>query len=434
MAKFNFNLRDPKSKTDSAIHLVIRWNNNRIVIPLRERIRPKFWETDIKKRNFQRAVETKQFPEYPEFNARLDKILHDAKEIFRKYENDNDHHQPTPEILRKLIQSKFNPAPRNNDRTFFNFVTQLIAESEHRINNRTGKIFSPSTIQVYKNTLRVLNEFEKIKRKRINFDSINLDFYHEFTHYLTKELRLSTNTIGKHIKVIKTFMSEATERGINTNLAFRSKRFQVVSENTPSIYLSEVELEELYKLDLSSNPRIERVRDLFLIGCWTGLRFSDFSNITQENIQDDQIEITTKKTVEPVIIPFHPVVKGIMSKYRGKYPNSLPPAISNVKMNEYLKELGSMTEGLQITASTMITKAGIQKTTQHKKYELLTTHTARRSFATNLYLSGFPSISIMAITGHRTEKAFMRYIKITPDNNAKNLRLHWQNNNNLKLA
>jgi len=229
-------------------------------------------------------------------------------------------------------------------------------------------------------------------------------------------------------------MSEATERGINTNLAFRSKRFQVVSENTPSIYLSEVELEELYKLDLSSNPRIERVRDLFLIGCWTGLRFSDFSNITQENIQDDQIEITTKKTVEPVIIPFHPVVKGIMSKYRGKYPNSLPPAISNVKMNEYLKELGSMTEGLQITASTMITKAGIQKTTQHKKYELLTTHTARRSFATNLYLSGFPSISIMAITGHRTEKAFMRYIKITPDNNAKNLRLHWQNNNNLKLA
>lgn len=106
--------------------------------------------------------------------------------------------------------------------------------------------------------------------------------------------------------------------------------------------------------------------------------------------------------------------------------NSLPPTLSNTKMNLYLKDLGALIESLDTKVSTSITKAGKNITTTNKKYKLLTTHTARRSFATNLYLDGVPSYTIMRITGHRTEKAFLRYIKITPNESAKVLQLHWK--------
>lgn len=432
MAKFNFNLRDSSSDEETPIHLVIRWNNNRLVFPTRERIQPKFWESDKRKRNFQRAKETKQFPEYPEFNTRLNKIEQDAKDIFRKYENDNDHQQPTVEVYRELLNRKFNQLNDTGNKDLFSFIDRFIEESTNKVNTKTEKIFSSATIQVYRNTRHVLAEYKKKRRKRIDFDTINLDFYHDFTEYLTKEIGYSNNTVGKHVKTLKTFLSDATERGLNNNLAFKSKRFKVITESTDSIYLNEDELTAIENLDLSKTPRLDKVRDLFLVGCWTGLRFSDFSNIKPENFKGEFIEIKTKKTAELVVIPLHPVVKSIMSKYEGITANSLPTAISNVKMNEYLKELGQMVDLLNVKSSTGITKGGKLVTTTQPKYELLTTHTARRSFATNLFLDDLPASTIMKITGHRTEKAFERYIKITPTENAKILQLHWQKKNKLK--
>ncbi len=426
MAKFNFNLREAGTSTETAIHLVIRWNNNRLVYPTKESIYPKFWESDPDKRNYQRAKETKTFPEHPEFNARLNFLESSAKDVFRQYQNDNENKLPSIEEFRDLLNKKLNPEAETIKLDLFRFTEKFIEESRVRVNEKTGKTFSKDTIQIYRNTLQVLRNFKQLKRKRIDFDTIDLDFYHDFTEYLTKDLGFANNTIGKHMKTLKTFLNEATERGLSTNLSHKSKRFRVIREDTESIYLTESELAEICALDLSDNPRLDRIRDLFIVGCWTGLRFSDFSNIQPENIKIEEIELETQKTGETVVIPIHPTVKKIMAKYKGKYPNSLPPAISNVKMNQYLKELGHMVESLHAKTSTSITKGGLNISTNRKKFELVTTHTARRSFASNLYLSGFPAISIMKITGHRTEKAFMRYIKITPNENANLLRLHWQ--------
>jgi integrase len=118
------------------------------------------------------------------------------------------------------------------------------------------------------------------------------------------------------------------------------------------------------------------------------------------------------------------MVSEIMEKYKDKYDNSLPPSISNQKMNGYLKEIGKkagLLERINITKY-----RGAQRITEtFYKYDLISTHTARRSFATNLYLSDFPAISIMKITGHRTEKAFMKYIKVTQEQNADKLEQHW---------
>ncbi len=225
-------------------------------------------------------------------------------------------------------------------------------------------------------------------------------------------------------------MNEATERGTNTNLNYKSRKFSVTSENTAAIYLSQQEVNELEALDLANNKRLECVRDLFLVGCYTGLRYSDYSILKPEQIKDGFIETPQIKTGESVVIPIHPTVEKILAKYNG----NLPRSISNQKTNEYLKELGKLLPSLSSTISKTFTKGGTRVTVNYSKWELLSSHTARRSFATNEYLAGTPEITIMAITGHRTEKAFLRYIKLTPKEHAKLLKLYWDKRKELRAV
>jgi integrase len=137
-----------------------------------------------------------------------------------------------------------------------------------------------------------------------------------------------------------------------------------------------------------------------------------------------------------VSIPLHKNVLGIMAKYEGKTANSLPPALSNQKMNDYLKEIGKLVDSLkEATTERRITKGGVKLITQAKKCERLTTHTARRSFATNLYLDKMPAYTIMQITGHKSERSFFAYIKITPEESADVIANHWQQKESvLKIA
>jgi integrase len=216
-------------------------------------------------------------------------------------------------------------------------------------------------------------------------------------------------------------MNEAVDRKLTANLQFKNKRFKNLEEHSESIYLSEDEIKELYDLDLAKSERLNKVRDLFIIGCYTGLRFSDLSQLRPENINElgNMVKIRTQKTDEVVIIPLNSYIKKILTKYGGNPPE----AYSNQKMNEYLKDLGKeakIKENIIVTA----TKGGIRQSETFKKWQLITTHTARRSFATNAYLNNVPTISIMKITGHRTEKAFLKYIRISQEDNANKLLNH----------
>jgi len=216
-------------------------------------------------------------------------------------------------------------------------------------------------------------------------------------------------------------MREAFERGLTKNLQFQSKRFKKIQEESQSIYLNEQELKLLTELNLTENHRLDKVRDLFLIGCYTGLRFSDLTQLSIENLSKSKkvIKIKTQKTEETVVIPINSIVKRIIDKYEGKFPT----AISNEKMNSYLKELAEKTN-LSQSIIKIATKGGIRTKEVLKKHELVTVHTARRSFATNAYLSGVPTLSIMKITGHKTEKSFLAYIKISQEENANKLFTH----------
>jgi integrase len=420
--EISFYLKRANVLQETSIFARICYSGFKLKYYTTEKINPQFWNSKT-----QRAEREMGLRNYASFNQRLDDLTSEIRTIYRYYLKDNGNQIPEPEILKRVLDAEIKKVAPAKDqlRTLLGFFEELINQtvSGGRVQPNTGKPYSPATVQVYRNTLQRLNKFQSTRKRIIDFTTIDLDFYTDFTEYLSRHLKLSTNTIGKDIKTLKTVLNEATERGINTNLQFKSRRFSTTSEQTDSIYLTERELKEMEALDLKGNTRQENVRDLFLIGCYTGLRYSDFSIIKPEQIKDGYIELKEQtKTGNPVIIPVHATVNRILEKYNGQ----LPKSISNQKTNSYLKEIGRLMPSLQMNFSRAITKGGVKVMTNYQKWELLSTHTARRSFATNEYLNGTPTITIMAITGHRTEKAFLRYIKLTPKEHAKLLQAQWE--------
>ncbi|MBO6605311.1 site-specific integrase [Psychroserpens sp.] len=406
MSKAKFILKEPKSKVETLVYLIYNYQYRRFKYSTGEKINPKFWN-----KKSQRAKETKLFKEYPEFNTRLDIIQNGINNAFRKLLNDGI--ETNNANLKVALENELSDhIVKPKKKSLLSFIESFIEES--KLNKKTG------TIKVYKTTYKYLKEFND-KYKPVNFETITLEFYNRYLAFLSNDHGLSANTVGKHIKTIKSFMNEATERGVNNNLEFRNKKFKTIREESDSIYLSVDELNKIEKLDLSSSPRLEKVKDLFLIGCYTGLRFSDFTQIKQENINSDNtvINIRTHKTGQRVSIPLHKTVRNILKKYN----NNLPKAYTNQTMNEYLKQIVSLA-GIKELIETTITRAGKIEKNISPKYKLVSTHTARRSFATNLYLAEVPTISIMKITGHKTEKSFLQYIRVTQKENADKLLTH----------
>lgn len=425
----SFYLTRPEAKVDTSIFARISYEGFQLKYYTPESINPKYWSKETKL-----ARQTDKFKQYPEFNQRLKDWKTDVANVYRKWINDNGGIIPKPTTLKSVLNKELKgiEPEKEQKKNLFLFFEELIEQTKTgiRLQPSTGKPYSKATIQVYSNTLRRLKEFAALYRRKIDFETISIDFYTDFTKHLTKRLKLASNTIGKDIKTLKVVMNEATERGLNTNLQYKSRKFSVTSETTDAIYLTQKEVYELESLDLSDNKKLDNVRDLFLVGCYTGLRYSDYSILKPEQINDGFIETTQIKTGAPVVIPIHPSVEKILSKYNGMLPRS----ISNQKTNEYLKELGKLIPSLSASTSKTFTKGGMKVTQTFAKWEVLCSHTARRSFATNEYLAGTPTLTIMAITGHKTEKAFLRYIKLTPNEHAKLLKLHWQKRNSLQVV
>jgi len=420
--------RNPEGTNPTAIFARIWYEGYVMKYYTPENILPKFWNGKAKPH---RAKETAKFSEYPEFNKRLDNIEAAIKNAIRKYTNDNGNKPPAPATLKPLLDIAIRDDGKVKRETLLTFFDRFIEECKAGIKTgKHGKPITAGTIKSYVTTKAILTDYQSHIRKELSFDSIDMLFFNEFTKYLTLVKKQAANYIHKNFAVIKTVLKYATDLKINTNRDFESSRFSAPTEETESIYLPEYELKEIAELDLTKDLPLDRVRDLFLIGCYTGLRFSDLSTLHPDNIKDGMITITQIKTGRPVAIPVHSKVNEIMVKYSGLLPKSL----SNQKMNDALKDVAKQCKSLKKKVSITFTKAGKTVTKAGKdtneaaeKWQFVTTHTARRSFATNQYLNKVPVITIMAITGHRTESAFMKYIKVAPVEHANILQENWNN-------
>lgn len=414
MAKFNFNLRDGSAQGSTPVNFVIRWGNRRLVYSTGEAIAPRHWCGTEGQRNFQRAKESRAFPEHPEFNARLDALERTAKATFRAFVTDNNREPDPGELKAALDTATGRTSARRLD--LLAYIAAFNARSVGNTNPRTGKPFNPTYHGRNRLTHELLTEYVNAARKgaRIPFTALDAGFVEGFTKYLTTTKGHAMNTVGKYIRALRMFVNAAEAEGHEINVGFRSRRIAVPEERTTKTYLNDGELTDLFNLDLSHSPRLDRTRDLFLVGCWTGLRFGDLATLRPEHIEGDRIRVRPHKTGKPVVIPLHPVIRAVLAKYGGNFP----PVISNQNANYYLKEVAALVPSLQQRIAVGITKGGVRREVMRPKWEQVCTHTARRSFASNLYRNGIPSQTIMSVTGHRTEGAFLRYICLEGEQHA----------------
>ncbi len=407
--KIKFYLLRKESKVPTGLLCSVSFNRMRIRFCINESIHTKYWNF-----NTCRARNTPAFSESLAFNHKLDSIAAKINKYYLDYYNHNGC-KPSKPILEKFIRTDI--LIEKKKQSFYNFYQQFIdsTASGCRLYSN-GKLIKPEAAKYYKRSLKILKEYNS----NLDFEDITLEFYKDFVAYLNKK-GFSLNTVGDNIKKLKAIMAASMELGYHKNNAFKGKYFTKPSEEADNIYLSLSELKEIQSLDLRTYPSLDNVRDLFLIGCYTGLRFSDFSKLSQKDIADGYITIQQSKTGGNVVIPIHSVVKEIIKKHNG-----IPATISNQKFNSYLKDICKKIPSFSENVTKEITKAGKKISLNLKKWEMISSHTARRSFATNEYLTGTPSITIMAVTGHKTEKAFIKYIKVTPKEHAEKMKILWE--------
>ncbi len=424
--KFYLNSKS-NSDGEKLLLMYFRFDRKQVVVSTNELVLPSNWD------NKKQRVSSKH-DGYSSFNDLLLKYKAETTEIFnnRKYLNLSILPKDLKVEFEKLIKSdnkSTDTVSKKKNRS--GLVSFIDSQIKSQLNSK-----NENTLKTYRRCKGILEEFEnKTWGKTIEFSDVDLDFYLKWKDFVIVNCGLQNNSINKYTGIIKYFMGEAADRGLHQNFIYRSRKFNTQREDVDTIYLTNEDLAKLLNLDLSSNPRLEKVRDLFYIGTKTGFRFSVLSSLKDENI-DKHLEYffvsKTEKTLVSLTIPIHPEVKALFLKYKELTGSYIPPSISNQKMNEYLKEIGLLC-GLTEEISLVKKVGNTRKQTNYPKYELITCHTARRSFATNLYLEGTPIYEIMAMTGHKTEKSFLTYIKITQREYAKKLKDRWSKNsiNNL---
>ena len=433
MGEAHFHLKEPKSTKPSSIVMIFWFKNERIKYHTNEKVLPLHWD-----RETQRAIESKEIPGNRKVNKNLNRY-----EDFIEHLIDLAKHNKEPlstKHIKKSLDDEFKAFKKESASdlqpkiNLLEFIDLFIQEckSGQRLTIQ-GKIYNVYTLKGFKTLILHLKGYQDYYNKKLDFKDVTMDFYDDFLKYFNDHKK-RINTIGKHVKNLKTIMNAATDAGLNTNMEFQRKKFRVVTEETDKIYLTEDELLKISKLDLSGNKRLNNVRDLFLIAAFTALRFGDMEKLTGDHFvftdKMNYLKINTQKTDVNVIIPLKNLVLDVYNKYDGK----LPRCVSNQKMNDYLKEIGLLAEINEII-NKATTKGGLRFDESFKKWELITTHTARRSAATNMYLAGIPTISIMKITGHKTEKAFLKYIRISQEDNALKLMEHpYFSNQNLRVV
>ena len=269
----------------------------------------------------------------------------------------------------------------------------------------------------------------------LTWKDINKALADRFVSFMEKNGYMVTS-INKYIICFKAMIQNAMDQELHNNLialrAFSKKKIQE-TDKAKEIYLTKTELQALYEMPLEGLK--DKVRDVFLVGCYTCQRFSDYARLEKENFTKTAkgtkvVRIVQEKTGNDVVIP---ILNDNLLHIAEKYGYDIPK-VNDVILNRYikqiLKELSSTVPSLARKERTLLTMKEREKEKQglvsferdnkgyviKPRYELVSSHTARRSGITNLYLSGnFDTYQMMSISGHRDEKTFYEYIKLSSD-------------------
>ena len=323
------------------------------------------------------------------------------------------------EDKKKLLPGKAAAAPKDS---LIGFIDQFVQDCETgvRLSPKRQKL-KPSSISSYKTTQSMLIKFQKHTESILTLKDFSQSDIDKFSDFLIIDEELAMNTHAKSMMDLLQIIKYAVKQKKIPAAKLVEFEFDTRREETDSIYLTEYEILELLKINEFDDPIHETVRDVFVLGCFTGMRFSDYSNIDTSAIRNNRLEFVQKKTGAKVTIPIHPVVNNILKKY----DNILPLVPENNEFNRIIKIVGEKLPSLHVPFTKQVTYKRERTEFVSMKYSYLQTHTARRSFCSNEYLKGTDPLIIMSISGHKSHKSFMRYIKVSGDQFADKLEKIW---------
>lgn len=290
------------------------------------------------------------------------------------------------------------------EKTFFE-VFDMFTLEESRMN-----IWTPATIAKFQTVRNHLTKFNS----ELTFVFFSEEGLFKYQSFLQKTLKFKNSTVLKQFSFLRWFLRWATKKKINTINDYEFFRPKLKTTQKKIIFLDQAELKKLrdYKVP-KQKIYLERVRDVFLFQCFTGLRYSDVANLRKSDVKESTIEITTVKTSDSLIIELNDYSKSLLKKYKNfqSSQNMAFPVITNQKMNDYLKELAELAEIDEPIRETYY--KGNERIDEVKpKYALLGTHAGRRTFICNALSLGIAPQVVMKWTGHSDYKAMKPYIDI----------------------
>ena len=428
-----FILRELKTNTATPLIIRLSWKRNSMKFSTGVKINPTYLLDDNSKNKDNRV--SNRLANSDNLNDTINSKRKQIEDTFNRYftkygfepQNTTDFRRYfDKELVRLANEVRFE---EQKNIGLFEYFDKIIERTNNRL-LAEGKVLNRNSISTsYRQTANVLKDFEKdFISYKLNFQLIDLDFYSDFVSYCNEIKVYSVNNTGKHLKNLKTIMKEALEEGIHTNIRFLSKHFKVLNEEVYNVYLTDSELEALYTADLGGKQEI--VRDLFIVACYTALRISDFNRLRTDHITVyNTIKIRTTKTGNFVEIPLNQTLYDTLKKYDFEMPFVLEQTFRKL-IKEICEEVG-----INSIQTYEKSKGGKKITISKPKFEMVSSHTGRRTFATKYYNEGLDTITIMAMTGHKSEKSFLKYIKTTPKEHAERMRMHYiKMGNHLKIV
>ncbi|SHG26297.1 tyrosine-type recombinase/integrase [Flagellimonas flava] len=398
--KFTFNLKKPNKKGHSLIlfSVYFKTEGRKFVYSTGEFLSPNEWNYDFRQpKNL--TGRTEEANKHRAIQRQLDRYSNFFSDLISEYKLANK--EVTISSIKEDFDKEFKRSKAISSK-FFEVYNLFLLSKETDFTETANSV---STINRYRYNKKLLEEFEDYRKKKIHFNQINQSFYNSLIEFSIKIKHHSANTLRRNVGLFKTFMYWAFDNNHTYKMDFQKFKLPK-AQDTDEVALSQEQIYDIFRFEIGKNQRLEKVRDLFVFGCATGMRYSNYSKVRKVDVQNELIRVVDDKNKEKTLeIPLNDLSSYILRKYDYRLPK-----ISNQKFNDYLKELFKLMKYDWTVKKTMKIGRDIVETLS-PFYERVSSHTARRSFITIMKNEKIPDKVIMSYTGHRSLEVFNKYYK-----------------------
>ena len=401
-----FLLDREKDNPTAKLRYRIKWDGNIVAFNLGYRVEIQKWSTETQRCKANTTHGNKKVSASV-INRKIQLFESACEKTFQKYEIDDL--IPNQDQFREWFNVEIGRTPKEelkSEKNFFEIYDMFV--NEESINSQ----WNYRTLQKMKTQKKVLEEFDH----DISFEKFNEQYLSNYQRYLEGKNH-KNSTISKELAALKWFLKWAMKKGYTKSGEFEKFKPKIKNVQKKIIFLNKSELKKFTEYEIPTDKNyLEKIRDVFLFQCFTGLRYSDVFNLKRSDVKDGYLEITTLKTADNLIIELNSYSRKLLNKYIDvEFENNKAlPVISNQKMNDYLKELAEFAEIDELVTQTYF-KGNERIEEVLPKYSLMSTHAGRRTFVCNALSLGIPPQVVMKWTGHSDYKAMKPYIDIADE-------------------